>query len=33
MMHNTQAYGEPKYVFKSPDSRKFGLSPISRQSL
>ena len=25
---NTQAYGEPKYVFKSPDSRKFGLSPI-----
>ena len=25
---NTQAHGEPKYVFKSPDSRKFGLSPI-----
>ena len=25
---NTQAYGEPRYVFKSPDSRKFGLSPI-----
>lgn len=25
---DTQAYGEPKYVIKSPDSRKFGLSPI-----
>ena len=25
---DTQVYGEPKYVFKSPDSRKFGLSPI-----
>ena len=25
---NTQNYGEPKFVIKSPDSRKFGLSPI-----
>ena len=25
---NTQSYGEPKYVYKSPDHRKFGLSPI-----
>jgi hypothetical protein len=25
---NTQAYGEPQYVIKSPDNRKFGLSPI-----
>ena len=25
---NTQAYGEPKFVIKSPDNRKFGLSPI-----
>src|SRR6056300_1889804 len=25
---NTQAYGEPKFVIKSPDARKFGLSPI-----
>ena len=25
---DTQAYGEPKFVIKSPDSRKFGLSPI-----
>ncbi len=25
---NTQAYGEPKFVIKSPDGRKFGLSPI-----
>ena len=25
---NTQNYGEPKYVYKSPDHRKFGLSPI-----
>lgn len=25
---DTQAYGEPKYVIKSPDNRKFGLSPI-----
>ena len=25
---STQAYGEPKYVIKSPDNRKFGLSPI-----
>jgi len=25
---DTQAYGEPKYVIKSPDHRKFGLSPI-----
>jgi hypothetical protein len=23
-----QVYGEPRYVIKSPDSRKFGLSPI-----
>jgi hypothetical protein len=23
-----QVYGEPKYVIKSPDNRKFGLSPI-----
>jgi len=25
---DTQAHGEPKFVIKSPDSRKFGLSPI-----
>tara|TARA_B100001939_G_scaffold321921_1_gene311932 strand:+ start:949 stop:1716 length:768 start_codon:yes stop_codon:yes gene_type:complete len=25
---NSQNYGEPKYVIKSPDNRKFGLSPI-----
>ena len=25
---NTQPYGEPKFVIKSPDGRKFGLSPI-----
>jgi hypothetical protein len=25
---DTQAYGEPRYVIKSPDNRKFGLSPI-----
>ena len=25
---DTQAYGEPKFVIKSPDNRKFGLSPI-----
>jgi len=25
---NSQTYGEPKFVIKSPDSRKFGLSPI-----
>jgi|TARA_R110001606_G_scaffold36968_2_gene105250 hypothetical protein len=25
---NTQTYGEPKFVIKSPDNRKFGLSPI-----
>jgi hypothetical protein len=25
---DTQNYGEPKYVYKSPDHRKFGLSPI-----
>ena len=25
---NAQNYGEPKFVIKSPDSRKFGLSPI-----
>jgi len=25
---NTQSYGEPKYVYKSPDHRKFGLSPM-----
>jgi hypothetical protein len=25
---NTQNYGEPKFVIKSPDNRKFGLSPI-----
>jgi len=25
---NTQAYGEPRFVIKSPDNRKFGLSPI-----
>ena len=25
---DTQSYGEPKYVYKSPDHRKFGLSPI-----
>ena len=24
----TQGYGEPKFVIKSPDNRKFGLSPI-----
>ena len=25
---NSHNYGEPKFVIKSPDSRKFGLSPI-----
>ena len=25
---NTAAYGEPKFVIRSPDHRKFGLSPI-----
>jgi len=25
---NSQNYGEPKFVIKSPDHRKFGLSPI-----
>ena len=25
---DTQNYGEPRYVYKSPDHRKFGLSPI-----
>ena len=25
---DTQNYGEPKYVYKSPDHRKFGLSPM-----
>ena len=25
---DTQSYGEPKYVLRSPDHRKFGLSPI-----
>jgi len=25
---DTQVYGEPRYVIKSPDHRKFGLSPI-----
>ena len=25
---DTQNYGEPKFVIKSPDNRKFGLSPI-----
>tara|TARA_R110002012_G_scaffold7117_1_gene33609 strand:+ start:803 stop:1570 length:768 start_codon:yes stop_codon:yes gene_type:complete len=25
---DTQSYGEPKYVIRSPDNRKFGLSPI-----
>ena len=25
---DTQTYGEPKYVIRSPDHRKFGLSPI-----
>jgi len=25
---NSQNYGEPKYVIRSPDHRKFGLSPI-----
>jgi hypothetical protein len=25
---DTQVYGEPKYVIRSPDHRKFGLSPI-----
>ena len=25
---DTQNYGEPQFVIKSPDSRKFGLSPI-----
>ena len=25
---DAQAYGEPQFVIKSPDSRKFGLSPI-----
>ena len=26
--YNSQNYGEPQFVIKSPDSRKFGLSPI-----
>jgi hypothetical protein len=25
---STQAYGEPSFIIKSPDGRKFGLSPI-----
>ena len=25
---DSQSYGEPTYVIKSPDNRKFGLSPI-----
>ena len=25
---DTQSYGEPRYVYKSPDPRKFGLSPM-----
>jgi len=25
---DTQAYGEPRFVIKSPDNRKFGLSPL-----
>ena len=25
---DTQQYGEPKYIIRSPDHRKFGLSPI-----
>ncbi len=25
---DTQSYGEPRYVYKSPDHRKFGLSPM-----
>lgn len=25
---DTQTYGEPKYVIRSPDARKFGVSPI-----
>ena len=25
---DTQSYGEPRYVYKRPDHRKFGLSPI-----
>ena len=25
---DTQQYGQPKYVIRSPDHRKFGLSPI-----
>jgi len=25
---DTQVYGEPKYVIRSPDNRKFGLSPL-----
>ncbi len=25
---DTQNYGEPKYVIRSPDNRKFGISPI-----
>lgn len=25
---DTQNYGEPRYVIRSPDHRKFGLSPI-----
>ena len=25
---DTQNYGEPRYVYKSPDHRKFGLSPM-----
>ena len=25
---DSQNYGEPKYVIRSPDHRKFGLSPI-----
>ncbi|SVD78928.1 uncharacterized protein METZ01_LOCUS431782, partial [marine metagenome] len=25
---DTQTYGEPRFIIRSPDSRKFGVSPI-----
>jgi len=29
---DTQTWGEPRFVIRSPDSRKFGLSPIPKQT-
>ena len=28
---DTQTYGEPKFIIRSPDARKFGLSPIPKK--